>query len=248
MYLSSTNSNSLNAAAVAANAGKNINAPAGIKTTAQAAQEALASKSGTSSGMGQKDFLTLFTTQLKCQDPLDPVKNEAFVAQLAQFSQLEATTGMADTLKGYVDSMAGERMMSSSNMIGKTVAVPDAPAYMTQGGKPAQGFVTLPTGADGVKLEVFNDKGQLVTSQVLGAQKIGDMPFYWDGTSDAGAQVPDGAYTFKATVSSQGKTSTPSVNVQSIVTGVNQQADKTILLEVTGGKSIKLTDVQRVGA
>ena len=177
MYLSSTNSNSLTAAAVAANSSKNINAPAGIKTTAPAAQEALTSKTGTSSGMGQKDFLTLFTTQLKCQDPLDPVKNEAFVAQLAQFSQLEATTGMADTLKGYVDSMAGERMMSSSNMIGKTVAVPDAPAYMTQGGKPAQGYVSLPTGADGVKLEVFNDKGQLVTSQVLGSQKIGDMPF-----------------------------------------------------------------------
>jgi len=248
MFLSSTNSNSLNAAAVAANAGKTINAPAGIKTTAQAAQEALASKSGTSAGMGQKDFLTLFTTQLKCQDPLDPVKNEAFVAQLAQFSQLEATTGMADTLKGYVDSMAGERMMSSSSMIGKTVAVPDAPAYISQGGKPAQGFISLPTGADGVKLEVFNDKGQLVTSQTMGAQQIGDMPFYWDGTTDAGGQAPDGAYTFKATVTSQGKTSTPSVNVQSVVTGVNQQADKTILLEVAGGKSIKLTDVQRVGA
>ena len=39
--------------------------------------------------MGQSQFLTLFTTQLKNQNPLDPVKNEAFVAQLAQFSQLE---------------------------------------------------------------------------------------------------------------------------------------------------------------
>jgi hypothetical protein len=37
------------------------------------------------------------------------------------------------------------------------------------------------------------------------------------------------------------------VNVLSTVTGVNQQADKTILLEVTGGKSVKLTDVQRIG-
>jgi len=247
MFLAANNNNSLNAAAVAANSTKTINAPAGIKTTAQAANEALTAKSGTSSGMGQKDFLTLFTTQLKCQDPLDPVKNEAFVAQLAQFSQLEATTGMADTLKGYVDSMAGERMMSSSNMIGKTVAVPDAPAIMSQGGRPAQGFISLPTGADGVKLEVFNDKGQVVSSQVMGAQKIGDMPFYWDGTTDAGGQAPDGAYTFKATVISQGKTSTPSVNVQSIVMGVNQQADKTILLEVAGGKSVKLTDVQRIG-
>ena len=98
-----------------------------------------------------------------------------------------------------------------------------------------------------MKLEVFNDKGQLVTSNTLGAQNIGDMPFAWDGTSDAGSKVPDGVYTFRATVISQGKTSNPVVNVLSTVTGVNQQADKTILLEVTGGKSVKLTDVQRVG-
>ncbi len=247
MFLSANNTG-LNAAANAVNSGKTINAPAGIKTTTQAAQEALTAKSDTSSGMGQKDFLTLFTTQLKCQDPLDPVKNEAFVAQLAQFSQLEATTGMADTLKAYVDSMAGERMMSSTSMIGRTVAAPGAPAIISQGGRPAQGFVSLPTGAEGVKLEVFNDKGQLVTSQVMGAQSIGDMPFYWDGTSSTGNKVPDGAYTFKASVTSQGKTTTPVVNVLSTVTGVNQQADKTILLEVAGGKSVKLTDVQRIGS
>jgi flagellar basal-body rod modification protein FlgD len=245
MFLSTNNS--LNAAATAANASKTINAPAGVKTTAQAANETLTAKAGTSAGMGQKDFLTLFTTQLKCQDPLDPVKNEAFVAQLAQFSQLEATTSMSDTLKTYVDSMAGERMMSSTSMIGKTVAVPGASAYVTEGGKLAQGFVNLPSGAEGVKLEVFNDKGQLVTSQIMGAQSIGDMPFVWDGTSDAGGKVPDGSYSFKATVISQGKTTNPVVNVLSTVTGVNQQADKTLLLEVAGGKSVKLTDVQRVG-
>jgi flagellar basal-body rod modification protein FlgD len=246
MMTLSTN-NSLNAAAATANAGSKINAPSGIKTTADAANEVLTAKAG-SNGMGQKDFLTLFTTQLKCQDPLDPVKNEAFVAQLAQFSQLEATTTMSETLKAYVDSMSGERMMSSTSMIGKTVSVPDAPAVITPGGKPVQGFVSLPTGAEGVKFEVFNAKGQMVTSQIMGSQPIGDMPWAWDGTNESGAQVPAGNYSFKATVISQGKTSNPSVNVLSVVTGVNQQADKTVMLEVAGGKSVKLTDVQRIGS
>jgi flagellar basal-body rod modification protein FlgD len=241
--MSLSTNNSLTAAAQTAN--KKINAPAGIKTTADAANEALAAKE--SSSMGQKDFLTLFTTQLKCQDPLDPVKNEAFVAQLAQFSQLEATTSMDQTLKTYVDSMAGERMMSSTNMIGKTVAVPDAPAVI-QGDKPAQGFVNLPNGAEGVKLEVFNDKGQLMATQVMGTQKMGDMPWVWDGSNDAGNKVPDGNYFFKATVVSQGKTTTPPVNVLSTVKGVNQAIDKSIMLEVAGGKSVKLTDVQRIGS
>ena len=246
MFLATNNS--LNAAAATANAGSKMNAPAGLKTTADAANEALMAKSGTSASMGQKDFLTLFTTQLKCQDPLDPVKNEAFVAQLAQFSQLEATTSMDQTLKNYVESMAGERMMSSTSMIGKTVSVPDAPAIITPGGKPVQGFVSLPTGAEGVKFEVFNAKGQMVTSQIMGSQPIGDMPWAWDGTNESGAQVPAGNYSFKATVISQGKTSNPSVNVLSVVTGVNQQADKTVMLEVAGGKSVKLTDVQRIGS
>ena len=241
--MSLSTNNSLSAAAQTAN--KKINAPAGIKTTADAANEALAAKE--SSSMGQKDFLTLFTTQLKCQDPLDPVKNEAFVAQLAQFSQLEATTSMDQTLKTYVESMAGERMMSSTNMIGKTVAVPDAPAVI-QGDKPAQGFVSLPNGAEGVKLEVFNDKGQLMATQVMGTQKMGDMPWIWDGSNDAGNKVPDGNYFFKATVVSQGKTTTPPVNVLSTVKGVNQAIDKSIMLEVASGKSVKLTDVQRIGS
>ena len=245
MFLATNNS--LNAAAATANAGSKINAPAGLKTTADAANEALMAKSGTSASMGQKDFLTLFTTQLKCQDPLDPVKNEAFVAQLAQFSQLEATTSMDQTLKNYVESMAGERMMSSTSMIGKSVSVADAPAVM-QNGKSAQGFVSLPQGAEGVKLQVFNDKGQQVATQTLGPQPIGNMPWIWDGSSDSGAKVPDGNYFFKATIVSQGKTSNPSVNVLSTVIGVNQQADKTILLEVAGGKSVKMSDVQRIGS
>lgn len=246
MFLSANNTG-LNAAANAVNSSKTINAPAGLKTTSQAANEALMTKAGTTGGMGQKDFLTLFTTQLKCQDPLDPVKNEAFVAQLAQFSQLEATTTMSDTLKSYVDSMSGERMMSSTSMIGKSVSVADAPAVM-QAGKSAQGFVSLPQGAEGVKLQVFNDKGQQVATQTLGPQPIGNMPWIWDGSGDSGAKVPDGNYFFKATIVSQGKTSNPSVNVLSTVIGVNQQADKTILLEVAGGKSVKMSDVQRIGS
>ena len=242
--MSLTTNNSLNAAAAVSNSGSKLKAPAGIKTTVDAANETLVAKAG--SGMGQKDFLLLFTTQLKSQDPLDPVKNEAFVAQLAQFSQLEATTTMSETLKTYVESMSGERMMSSTNMIGKTVAVADAPAVIA-GDKPAQGFVSLPNGAEGVKFQVYNDRGQLVATQIMGAQKMGDMPWTWDGSDDAGNKVADGNYFFKATVISQGKTTTPSVNVLSTVTGVKQQADKTVMLEVAGGKSVKLTDVQRIG-
>jgi flagellar basal-body rod modification protein FlgD len=240
------NKTSLNSAAATVNAANSspIKAPAGVKTTAEAANEALNAKTG--NNMGQKDFLTLFTTQLKNQDPLDPVKNEAFVAQLAQFSQLEATTTMAQTLTNYVNSMDGERMMSSTSMIGKTVAVPDAPGILVDG-QIIQGLINLPTGADGVKIQVANQKGQVVATQILGPQGIGAMPLLWNGTDDSGNVLPNGMYSFNATVLSQGKTTNPSISILSKVTGVNQTQDKTILLEVAGGKSVKLTDVQRIG-
>ena len=198
--------------------------------------------------MGQSQFLTLFTTQLKNQNPLDPMKNEAFVAQLAQFSQLEATTAMKTSLDTMVSSMKSDRMLAGSSLIGRTVAVPDGPVTVQNGQVPA-GSVDLPTGADGVKFEVFDSKGQLVRSQILGAQSAGAMDLAWNGLDDNGQAVADGTYRYKVTVNSNGQLSTPSVNVMSTVRSVSSAGttDDTWLLGVDGGKTVSLTDVKRIG-
>ena len=197
--------------------------------------------------MGQNQFLTLFTTQLKNQNPLDPMKNEAFVAQLAQFSQLEATTAMKTSLDSMVSSMKSDRMLAGSSLIGRKVAVPDGPATLTNG-QPVTASVDLPTGADGVKFEVFDDKGQLVRTQILGAQSVGSMPLSWDGLDNNGQPQADGVYRFKVTISSKGAQSSPTVNTLSTVRSVSNAgtADNTWLLEVDGGKTVSLADVQRI--
>jgi flagellar basal-body rod modification protein FlgD len=201
-----------------------------------------------STEMGQNQFLTLFTTQLKNQNPLDPMKNEAFVAQLAQFSQLEATTAMKNSLDSMVSSMKSDRMLAGSSLIGRKVAVPDGPATLLSG-QPVTGSVDLPTGADGVKFEVYNDKGQLVRSQILGAQTAGSMNLSWDGLDDNGQAMADGNYRFKVTASSNGVASTPTVNTLSTVRSVSSAgtADDAWLLGVDGGKTISLSDVKRIG-
>jgi len=53
----------------------------------------------------QADFLRLLTTQLANQDPLEPVSNEEMLAQLAQFTSLEAETASADTLSEISDKL-----------------------------------------------------------------------------------------------------------------------------------------------
>ena len=69
--------------------------------------------------MGQREFLLLFTTQLQNQNPLDPMDNEAFVAQLAQFSQLEATVSMSDSIESMVDTFKGDRMLNGASLVVK---------------------------------------------------------------------------------------------------------------------------------
>jgi len=201
----------------------------------------------TSEQMGQTQFLTLFTTQLKNQNPLDPVKNEAFVAQLAQFSQLEATTAMKTSMQNLVSSLANDRLLGATSLIGKTVAVPDGPVTVTDS-TVSQGVVNLPTGADGIKLQVYNDKGILVRTQIIGAQPVGDFTIAWDGMTDGGVAAPNGTYRYVANVNSNGSVTKPTVNTYAAVTGVTSAgtSDGAMLLEVAGGKTVNLADVKRV--
>ena len=201
----------------------------------------------TNEQMGQTEFLTLFTTQLKNQNPLDPVKNEAFVAQLAQFSQLEATTAMKTSMQNLVSSLANDRLLGATSLIGKTVAVPDGPVTVTDS-TVSQGVVNLPTGADGIKLQVYNDKGILVRTQIIGAQPVGDFTIAWDGMTDGGVAAPNGTYRYVANVNSNGSVTKPTVNTYAAVTGVTSAgtSDGAMLLEVAGGKTVNLADVKRV--
>ena len=197
--------------------------------------------------MGQTEFLTLFTTQLKNQDPTDPVKNEAFVAQLAQFSQLEATTAMKTSMNSLVTSMSNDRMLGAASLMGKQVAVPDGPVQVTDT-TVSQGSINLPTGADGIQLQVFNDKGVLVRTQIIGAQPVGDYTLSWDGMTDGGQAAANGTYRYVATVNSKGTMSKPTVNTYATVTGVSSAgtSDGAMLLEVAGGKTVNLSDVKRI--
>ena len=201
----------------------------------------------TSSTMDQGAFLTLFTTQLKNQNPLDPVKNEAFVAQLAQFSQLEATTAMKTSMETMVQSMQGDKMLAGAAMIGRKVAVPNAPA-MLLGGQPVQASVDLPNGADGVQMQILDNRGQVVRKLIYPAQTPGSMKLAWDGMSDSGAAMPDGAYTMQVLASSLGKAVQPTVNMFSTVRSVSNAGtgDNTWLLEVDGGKSVSLANVKQI--
>ena len=197
--------------------------------------------------MGQQQFLTLFTAQLKMQNPLDPVKNEAFVAQLAQFSSLEANISMKQSLDTMVTAMGSDRMMASASLIGKSVAVPDAAVQVTNG-VGGQGVIPLPTGAAGLQVNVTDASGNVVRELIYPAQPVGDFSVNWDGTDSAGNMVPNGNYRFSAAGVVGGQTVGLSVNAVAKVMAVRtNSADNSLLLEFEGGKTLPLSEVNRIG-
>ena len=93
-----------------------------IRTTEQYKEQQMKENSE-KDALGRDAFLTLFTTQLKNQNPLDPMGNEAFVAQLAQFSQVEGIKGMQGSMEELVSTVKAEQMFAGSNLVGKRVAI-----------------------------------------------------------------------------------------------------------------------------
>lgn len=226
----------------APNAAANL---ANITRTADAQAAAAAAKG--SNTMGKSDFLALFTAQLKNQDPTDPVKNEAFVAQLAQFSQLEATTNMATALTTLSTTMQGDRLMNSAGLIGRSVTAPGLPANLS-GGNPVSGSIALPNGASAVQMDIYDATGNLVRTLVAGAQTAGNPSFTWDGLDNNGKALPDGSYSVNAKATVAGTSSTVPVNMTSTVQSVSvDPATKELTIVDQSGKTIPLSSVISFG-
>ena len=217
------------------------------KITRTADAQAAATKVKGSDAMGKNDFLALFTAQLRNQDPTDPVKNEAFVAQLAQFSQLEATTNMATALTQMSSTMQGDRMMSAAGLIGRSVTAPGLPALL-QDGQAVTGTISLPTNASAVHIDIYDASGSLVRGLVAGAQSAGTRAFSWDGLDNDGKALPDGAYSVNAQVTAAGKRSTLPVNMTSIVKSVsNNPITKDLTIIDQSGQTIPVSSVISFG-
>jgi flagellar basal-body rod modification protein FlgD len=216
--------------------------PAGIKSY----EQELAKPKANGTTANQQDFLKLFTTQLQNQNPLDPTKNEAFVAQLAQFSQLEATTNMATQLAALTASLQGDRMMAGAALIGKSVVVPGNTFTYTKD-QPVQASIELPNGADGVQIDLLNAAGQTVFQQILGSQQAGSLALSWSGQSSNGSAVPEGIYRFRVAAVAQGKNVVPTVSTLSEIRSISQDASGQMLVQVQGGQTLKMADIKRIG-
>ncbi len=218
---------------------------AGLRTTADLRAEAAAPKP--EEDLDRTAFLKLFTTQLQNQNPLDPMKNEAFVAQLAQFSSLEATTRMSDSLDQFVATQSGERIMRGASLIGKNVFATGA-TVQQRGGEIVGGFVNIDQPVDNVLLKVLDaNTGQVVNSMELGPQIPGEVGFDWNGGTFDGEAAPAGDYLFQADALVGDSSAALPVSAQTRVQGVtwNNELGQ-VLVELKDGQTLALSEVTRI--
>lgn len=216
-------------------------------TTDQYADQQIAALSGEDE-LGRDAFLTLLTTQLTNQNPLDPMDNEAFVAQLAQFSSVEGIKGMQQSLETMVGGMREEQMLTGASLVGKKVAV-EGGFFDGGNGALSQGSIDLPNGAQSVILSVYDpDSGELVFRETQGAQLPGRLNLNWNGYNRNGELAPNGNYVMSASVVRNGKLEAAPVTTMADVKSVSWDPESQELsLEVGDGDFVTLAQVERIG-
>lgn len=158
--------------------------------------------STTQSMLNQQDFLTLMTTQLKNQDPLKPMENGEFLAQMAQFSTVSGIEKVNETLTGLSGGIRDFRMATATNLLGHQVLVPGNLARPDDAGT-VHGVVDLPEDAQGVIVTYADpDTGEILHSENLGAQKTGLVGFGW---SDVPASYVDDRSPLRVSVTAVGE-------------------------------------------
>ena len=150
-------------------------------------------KASSTTSDAQNRFLTLLTTQLKNQDPLNPMDNAQMTSQLAQISTVDGIEKLNATLSKMIDSQSQSQTVQAAMLVGHGVLVPATGMDLKDSS--AVAGVELAAPADAVNVEIMDANGLVVRTLRLGEQEAGTRAFAWDGKSDTGAQVVDGHYS-----------------------------------------------------
>jgi len=148
--------------------------------------------------LGSQSFLNLLTVQLQNQDPLNPVKNEDFVAQLATFSSLEQLIGIQASTDAVYTGIAAMNNATMTNLLGRdVVALGDQVAYTGTG--PLDVNYQTGSAMTGGQVTITDENGVVVHTAALGAQGAGEQVYTWDGLDQNGQPAPAGTYSFSVT-------------------------------------------------
>ena len=198
--------------------------------------------------IGKDDFLRLFVTKLKHQDPLSPMEDGAFIAQLAEFSSLEQLSNLNDNIESSLrwDVLNNQTINNSvaAQLIGNEVVANLSELRLTEENSPKLSF-ELSEFASSVEINIVEASGETIRTIKNSDLTSGRNTVVWDGNTDDGERAPAGSYSVNITaVDANGETFDTSLSITGIVTGVVYRGGIAFLK--LDGAEVALGDVEEI--
>jgi len=169
--------------------------------------------------LGKDDFLKLLITQLRNQDPLQPLNNDEFISQMAQFSSLEQ---LQDINEGVSSSLMLNQSLNnalSTTLIGRKVLVQGNIISVSDGNPQEAGFYA---GEDGTaEVTISDSNGKVIRHLTIEVSGSNYVKIDWDGLNDEGEKVDDGDYSFAVSFTTKdGATKNVSPYIEGLVSAI----------------------------
>ena len=189
-------------------------------------------------------FLQLLTTQLKNQNPLDPLDTNAFTQQLVQFSGVEQQLKTNEFLEAMVLSTQTANSAQAVSYVGKVVTASGSKTEMVDSA--AVWHFAVEEAAD-ITATVRDADGNVVFTKT-GSVNQGESVFTWDGIGNDGTKKPDGTYSvsIEARDTATGKLVGVATEMTGEVTGIDFSGSEPVL--IVGGARVNLSAILSVRA
>lgn len=141
------------------------------------------------------NFLQLLTTQLKNQDPLEPLDTNEFTNQIVAFAGVEQQINMNSQLSDINKKLSGDELLSASSLVGKSIEFFGNTFQISEDGQTDITKLVYAHDAEVTDTTItIYDKNNQIVYTASGENAPGKHSFTWDGKDNAGNPVPPGAY------------------------------------------------------
>lgn len=204
---------------------------------------------GSQQVLGKDDFLQLLVTKLRYQDPMEPMADEDYIAQLAQFSTLEQMNNIAEGINTSNEwdflQMQSLNNVMASGLIGNDVKASYDGFYVDHTNESRLNY-TLAAPASEVNFVIRDSGGTIVANITQNDVEAGANSIVWDGYDKSGNWVDEGFYTVEVSgINRTGDKITPNLSIVGKVESVIYR-DGSAFLRVNGTE-IPLGDITAVG-
>jgi len=189
------------------------------------------------------DFMKLLVTQMKYQNPMDPMDNAQMKSQIAQLNTVEGINQLNATVSGLQASLMATQSMQSATLIGKSILADGNSINLLNGS--ASLSMRLEGAAESVVVDVINSSGRIIKTADLGANAAGIKSFTWDGSTNEGGTAPNGQYTFQVNAKKLNQAVAVTPLTQATVSGVELTSTGP-QLSLNNGTNIAMSTVRGV--